>query len=392
MAASSRHPSIRAVYAQATTPDFLGGTIFPQGRVKWEALLPFVLSQALEASEAHYEALGLDESSLAPLLEEAETIQGDLFAALESGDASTSEWWMRGPSLDYPVISLLQPAWRDLIAAASEPDELDQQDVTEAFDGIPTLYVSLWHDFFQESLFETYERLPQSDDRKLMVLDGTHYDVDDPAIWPMRPMFTWFDTYLTETSDEARSWPRVSYAVAGSSEPPHTAETWPPETQDVTVALDAVPVNLDVDPTRPTPTLGGNHLIAAPGMLDQRPLIDREDVARVVGLPLQDGHFVTGAVLARVTITSAPNTDVVFKLIDRAPDGTLRLVREAITRVEGPGETELRFSPIAYRFAAGHSPELVVTGGSFPAFVATDPLEAGTVTIEGAELTLPIQR
>ncbi len=392
MAAASRHPSVRAIYAQATTPNFLGGTIFPERRVKWEAVLPFALSQALEASEAHYETLGLEEGSLAPLLEEAQAILGDLFEALESGDASTSEWWMRGPSLDYPVISRLQPAWRDLISAASDPDLLDREDVTEAFDGIPTLYVSLWHDFFQDSFFDAYGRLTPRDDRKLMVLDGTHYDVDDPSIWPMRPMFTWFDTYLTESDDEARSWPNVYYSVAGSDEPPHAAEAWPPATENVTVELDTMPVSLDVDPTHPTPTLGGNHLLVASGMLDQRPLLDREDVARVVGRPLEAERFVTGAVSARVRITSAPNTDVVFKLVDRAPDGTLSLVREAITRVDGSGETTIRFSPIAYRFAAGHSPELVVTGGSFPAFVALDPLEAGIVTLEGAELTLPIQR
>ena len=45
-AAASGRPSIRAVYAQATSPDFIGGVIFPEGRVKWEALLPFVLSQS----------------------------------------------------------------------------------------------------------------------------------------------------------------------------------------------------------------------------------------------------------------------------------------------------------------------------------------------------------
>jgi predicted acyl esterase len=360
--------------------------------VKWEAALPFALSQALEASDAHYASLGLDEASLDPLLDEAQGALGELFDALESGDASTSEWWSRAPASDFPVVSQLQPAWNDFIAAASDLAVLEREDATAALEDIPTLYVSLWHDFFQDSFFETYERLPPRDDRKLLVLDGTHYDVDDPSIWPVRPMFTWFDTYLAETDDEARDWPNVYYTVAGSDEPPHASEVWPPPTENVAVTLDTMPARLVVDPTRPTPTLGGNHLLAAPGMLDQRPLLDREDVARVVGLALEDERFVTGAVSARVRLTSAPSTDVVFKLVDRAPDGTLRLVRETIVRVSGPGETTVRFSPIAYRFAAGHSPELVVTGGSFPAFVALDPLEAGPITIEGAELTLPVRR
>ncbi|MFN9948287.1 MAG: CocE/NonD family hydrolase, partial [Planctomycetota bacterium] len=78
-AAASGRESIKAVYAQVTSPDFLGGVIFPDRAIKWEALLPFVLGQSLDSSEDHEARLGIDDTELEALKEMAGEGLEDLF-------------------------------------------------------------------------------------------------------------------------------------------------------------------------------------------------------------------------------------------------------------------------------------------------------------------------
>jgi putative CocE/NonD family hydrolase len=189
-AAGSGRDSVKAIYAQATSADFLGGVIFPERHVKWEALLPFVLSQSLDSSADHRARLGLSADALEALEGQAGEALGELFGALEEGDALVSPWWRQLPRADLPVVSQLQPRWAELVAARDRPSVLAANDVSARLRA-PVLQVSLWHDFFHDSAMREWSRgrAGGSDDR-LLVLDGTHYDIDDPELWPYRPMFT----------------------------------------------------------------------------------------------------------------------------------------------------------------------------------------------------------
>ncbi|MFO7641876.1 MAG: CocE/NonD family hydrolase, partial [Candidatus Competibacteraceae bacterium] len=228
-AAASGRVSVKAVYAQATSPDFLGGVIFPEGRVKWEALLPFVLSQSSGNSEDHDASLGLSAAEIGDLKRQAGDALDEMFGAVAAGDPAASSWWTRPITPDFPIASQLQPRWRDLIAAGSIPTMLAPQDVTDRIRA-PVLHVSLWHDFFQQSTFEAFARLQaERGDQKLIVLDGTHYDIDDPEIWPSRPMFEWFDYWLKGAANGVPEWPAVQYTVAGQPELGlQTSPVWPP--------------------------------------------------------------------------------------------------------------------------------------------------------------------
>jgi hypothetical protein len=82
--------------------------------------------------------------------------------------------------------------------------------------------------------------------------------------------------------------------------------------------------------------------------------------------------------------------DIVVKLVDRRPDGEVRLLREAVVALAGTGTQHLSFSPLAYTFDAGSAPGLIVAGASLPGYRSMTPALSGTVRIAGAWLELPL--
>jgi putative CocE/NonD family hydrolase len=388
-AAAAGRPSVRAVYAQATSADFLGGVIFPDRHVKWEALLPFALAQSLSNSEDHVARLGLPAETVEALAAEAGEALGGMFEALEAGDATQSSWWTQAPRGDLPVVSELQPRWADLIAARERPAVLAANDVGPLLRA-PVLQVSLWHDFFHDSAMRAWSggRAGGRDDR-LIVLDGTHYDVDDPELWPFQPMFTWFDHWLKGEADEVRRWPRVQFTWAGEgAESIVGSDRWPLNTRSMEVSIGSA-AGVVVDPARPVPTLGGNHLIAPPGMLDQAPLLQRPDVGLLRGTPLTRPLRIAGEVEASIRLRARAPGPVVVKLVDVRADGEVRLLREKVVDGRSRNRLDLRFSPLAYRFEAGSTPSILVAGSSFPAFVLDGGDRAGWIDAAGGRLTLP---
>ncbi|MFN6196152.1 MAG: CocE/NonD family hydrolase [Planctomycetota bacterium] len=392
-AAASGRESIKAVYAQVTSPDFLGGVIFPEGRVKWEALLPFVLSQSFDNSADHDASLGLSPEQVDALKAEAGSALGEMFAAIEAGDPTQSDWWTRPITADLPVVSQLQPRWADMLAAGQNPAALAALDTTDRIRA-PMLHVSLWHDFFQASAFRSFERLQAvRGDQKLIVLDGTHYDADDPELWPSQPMFPWFDHWLKSEANGVPAWPTVQYTLSGVPGSGLVASpVWPPAgTTRQEFTLSTPTRVLAIDPAVPVPTLGGSHLTISAGMEDQTPLLARPDVAELAGPTLPATALLLGAAEAELTVLEAGVGDLVVKLVDRRANGEVRVLREAIVTLSGPGSYDVSFAPLAYAFDAGSAPGLVVTGASLPGYRAFPGMSAlaGTVRLAGASLAMP---
>src|SRR6185503_13330021 len=87
------------------------------------------------------------------------------------------------------------------------------------------------------------------------------------------------------------------------------------------------------DPADPVPTRGGNTLILAMGVQDQRPVESRADVlvytSEVMTAPLE----VTGPVTVTLYAASdAPDTDFTAKLVDVRPDGYAQNLADGIVR------------------------------------------------------------
>ena len=393
-AAASGRESIKAVYAQVTSPDFLGGVIFPEGRVKWEALLPFMLSQSFDNSDAHDASLGLAPEQVDALKAEAGSALEEMFAAIEAGDPAQSDWWTRPITADLPVVSQLQPRWADMLAAGQNPAALAALDTTDRIRA-PMLHVSLWHDFFQASAFASFARLQAArGDQKLIVLDGTHYDADDPELWPSQPMFPWFDHWLKGEANGVPAWPTVQYTLSGVPGSGLVASpVWPPAgTTRQEFTLSTPTRVLAIDPAVPVPTLGGSHLTISAGMEDQTPLLARPDVAELAGPTLPATALLLGAAEAELTVLEAGVGDLVVKLVDRRANGEVRVLREAIVTLSGPGSYDVSFAPLAYAFDAGSAPGLVVTGASLPGYRAFPglPVLAGAVQIASARVELPL--
>ncbi len=391
-AAASGRSSIKAVYAQNTSPDFVGGVIFPEGRIKWEALLPFVLSQPADNGKDHDARLGLPAAQVAALKDQAGEALQEMFGAVEAGDPSQSSWWTRAITPDFPIASQLYPRWADLLAAGRNPSARAALDVTDRIRA-PVLHVSMWHDFFQASAFKAFGRLQAArGDQKLIVLDGTHYDIDDPELWPTKPMFAWFDHWLKGEANGANAWPTVQYVLAGQPEGPlRSSPVWPPAgTASTASALGAPQRALAIDPAAPAPTLGGSHLTVSAGMEDQTPLLERADVVELQGGALSAAALMLGTAEAELTVLEAGTGDIVVKLVDRRPDGEVRLLREAVVALAGAGTLSVSFAPLAYGFEAGSAPGLVVAGASLPAYRSDLPALAGTVRLGGATLRLPM--
>jgi putative CocE/NonD family hydrolase len=393
-AAASGRESIKAVYAQVTSPDFLGGVVFPGGRVKWEALLPFVLSQSFDSSDAHDASLGLAPEQVDALKAEAGAALAEMFGAIEAGDPAQSDWWTRAIASDLPIASQLQPRWADLLAAGRNQAALAALDATDRIRA-PVLHVSLWHDFFQASAFASFARLQAArGDQKLIALDGTHYDADDPELWPSQPMFSWFDHWLKGEANGVPAWPTVQYTLSGVSGSGLVgAPAWPPTgTTQQSFTLGAPTRLLAIDPAAPVPTLGGSHLVVSSGMADQTPLLARPDVAELQGQALPATALLLGAAEVELTVLAAGVGDLVVKLVDRRADGEVRVLREAIVTMAGAGTYTARFAPLAYAFDAGSAPGLVVAGASLPGYRAFPglPVLAGAVQVASARIDLPL--
>jgi putative CocE/NonD family hydrolase len=391
-AAASGRPSVRAVFAQATSADFLGGVIFPEGRVKWDALLPFVLSQSFDNGEDHDAQLGLTPEQVGQLKQQAGQALGEMFDALEAGTPEASTWWTNPITPEFPLASQLQPRWSELINAGASATQRAALDVTDGITA-PTLHVSLWHDFFQASAFRTFARLQAArGNQKLIVLDGTHYDIDDPELWPTQPMFPWFDHWLKDAANGVPAWPNVQYTVAGRPAAGlQTSPTWPPAGVVMQARPLAAPTGaLTIQPAAPAPTLGGNHLTASSGMIDQRPLIGRSDVVELAGTAMAATTRITGSASATLQVLAAGVGDVVVKLVDRRGDGEVRLLREQPVALAGAGAVTVDFSGLAYEFDVGSAPGLLVVGTSVPGYVSRTAPLTGVVHLGTAELRLPL--
>jgi uncharacterized protein len=137
------------------------------------------------------------------------------------------------------------------------------------------------------------------------------------------------------------------------------------------------------DPADPVPTRGGNTLILAMGVMDQRPVEARDDVLVYTTEPMTAPLEVTGPVTATLYAAStAPDTDFTAKLVDVHPDGFARNLADGIVRARyresltaprplTPGEvTKLTIDlwATSHVFLPGHRLRLEIASSNFPRF------------------------
>lgn len=382
LAAAARPPALDAVFLQAAPADPFGIDMAPEGGgLKVETLLLQGASLAFDVSPAHVAARGIAAEEVPGLVEAIGAYAGRLAQGIE--DPLSSEAWMAAPLGQSGELARLMPFWGVLTDAELRAGYREDLDVRGDI-AVPTSIVSLWQDSFVRSALALHADLEaRGVPTELLVVNGSHYEIDDPAIYPAPRMLSWFDHWLRDGPAPARA--PVELAVQGTAGDFLRAETVadlvaPPLLVHLTADGGlAAPgdgpegeVAFASDPAHPVPTLGGRNLLAAAGTGDHSELIGRTDTALFRMAPVAVGTWIAGPVTARLTVrTDAPSFDLSARLFDIAPDGTASLVLSHLARVAdvSPGETQVAvdLGQIVHRIAPGHRIALLLAGSDFPA-------------------------
>ena len=217
----------------------------------------------------------------------------------------------------------------------------------------------------------------------------------------------WFDRELRGVGDGLAALPAYQFYVLGEGRWLAAAQ-WPPEQSNVqrwqlgsggransregdgslsptrigTAAFD----RFIADPMDPVPTRGGPMCCTGnphdhPGPADQADVEQRQDVLVYTSAPLSHPVRIAGSLRAHLTLSSsAPDTDVVVRLVHVWPDGRATSIQEGALRLryrDGPTRAvplqpgqkvtvEVPMRSIAYLLPAGHRLRLQVAGSSFP--------------------------
>jgi hypothetical protein len=280
---------------------------------------------------------------------------------------------------------------------------------------VPSLNIASWYDVFQQYTLDGFSgsrTQGRGDARhsRLLVGPWTHGKLVAPpgtmvgehnfgtaasgAMIDLTAIhLRWFDRWLKNTDNGIEKESPVRLFVTGKDGWADFPD-WPPEAKEERLYLGpnsilgfSIPdiggssTSYTYDPTDPALTLGGNTLLALPGIKDQRPLSARPDVLTFVGNQVNQPLRVAGRIMADLWISSsAPDTDFVVRLIDQHPDGYMQNLCDGIIRARyrhslaepawlKPGEIyELKVDlwSIAHVFKPGHHIAVQVTSSSFP--------------------------
>ena len=381
LAAAAQPPALDALYLQAAPGDPFGIDMAPRnGGVRIETLLFQGSSIAFDVSEAHLAGRGVDLEEIPQIGAEV----GTYLEALADGLASpqNSAVWMAAPLAQSDELSRLMPFWGLFTDPGLRETYRSELNVLGSIN-VPTSIVTLWQDTFAESVLALHDDMSsRSVPTELLVVNGSHYEIDDPDIFPEPRMLSWFDHWLQDAPRPERA--PVRLAVQGSEDFLNVDifEDTFASTRSLRLSSDGTLVDGPVafsetilfsDPARPVPTLGGRNLVAAAGSTDHSTILERDDVVVFAAPPEAVASTIAGRVSARITVASSTQSfDINARLVDIAPDGTASLILSALVRAtpdgEGMARIDVDLGHIVHRLPAGHQVALILAGSDFPAW------------------------
>jgi len=405
-AASTRHPSLRAFFAQAGGSSIYDDVVCEGGGIEMERLWLWVSKNIPGLSMSHREAvmarLGID----AAALDRAAASAGERWNRLDAARRTdppfvNSPDWMRLPLTGYPDFATWQPFLDEIISHPAPDTFRARHDFRRTID-IPGFHVTSWFDIFQTSVIAAFQEIQaRTGTQKLWVGPNEHYFVYASNFWPRDPYFAWFGHWLKDEPSDLVDQPAVYYSPrawvddrAGYvSNDWVRAERWPPQgvaPQRLYLCGDGSlgdkpaggPLTYRYDPRRPVPSYGGRNMLIDPGPLDQRPAQSLPDYGLIYrGAPLAADLTIAGNVRVTLNIGSdSPDTDFVAKLIELFPDGRAMLLMDGVTRamyrepIAGAQKLQpgwvyplvVDLGDICHSFRAGSHIEIDVTSSNFP--------------------------
>ena len=406
-AASTRHPSLRAFFAQAGASSIYDDVVCEGQSIEMERLWLWVARNIPGLSLSHREA-AMKRSGIGPeALTAAAASAAARYARLDAarhGEAPfiSSEDWMRLPLTRYPDFASWQPFLDDIITHPA-PDAFRARHNFRRTIDIPGFHVTSWYDIFLTSILAAFNDIQaRTGTQRLWIGSNEHSFVYASNFWPSDPYFEWFDYWLKGAATGIMDGPAVYYSprawiddrVAYVPDDWRRAERWPPPGTtprrfylrgDGSISADepgGAARCYDYDPRRPIPTFGGRNMLIDAGPRDQRPAQSLPDYGLIYRSEvLRDDLTIAGAV--RVTLhvqSSCPDTDFVAKLIEVEPDGRAILLMDGVIRAMYrdplgeprpliPGRAErvtIDLGHIHHTFRAGHRLEVDVTSSNFP--------------------------
>ena len=406
-AASTRHPSLRAFFAQAGGSSIYDDVVYEGQGIEMERLWLWVARNIPGLSRSHREAVmrrfGVGEAALEASAASAASRYARLDAARHTDPPFVgSEDWLRLPLAGYPDFALWQPFLDDIVTHPAPDAFRAAHDFRRTID-IPGFHVTSWFDIFQTSVIAAFNDIQaRTGTQKLWIGPNEHYFVYASNFWPRDPYFEWFDYWLkgkpTGLIDEPavyyspRAW--VEHRDGYTPDDWRRAERWPPPgTRPRRLYLcgdgsldeatpDGAPRTFRYDPRRPIPTLGGRNMTIDAGPCDQRPAQTLPDYGLVYRSEvLTEDLTIAGNVRLTLHVESdCPDTDFVAKLIELMPDGRAMLLMDGIQRAmyRGPSAEPRPLTPgrverltiglgdIHHTFGAGSRIEVDVTSSNFP--------------------------
>ncbi len=381
LAAAERPPSLDALFLQAAPGDPFGMDMAPRdGALRTESLLLQGGVLAFDVSESHISERGISPADKAELV----LAIGRYVQALNDGleDPLSSEAWRAVPMAEIPELDRLMPYWSILRDAITLETYRTETSVLGRID-VPTSVVTLWQDTFAESTMALFADLEKRDvPRELLILNGTHYEIDNPRIYPEPRMLSWFDHWLKDAERPARAIVKAATQGAPDFKTSELLDGLSGVTERLyftdnrlsLVASDSADAEFLSDPSHPVPTRGGRYLLAPSGTLDQSDLIERSDTLTFRAKPVEYSRVLSGSVRGKIMVASdAPSFDVSIRLLDMAPGGDATLILSDHLRMASasPGKpTRVAFDMgnIRHHLRGGHRLAVMIAGSDFPAW------------------------
>jgi uncharacterized protein len=405
-AASTRHPSLHAFFAQAGGSSIYDDVIYEGQGIEMERLWLWVSKNIPGLSATHREAVMTRSGIDAAALDRVAASAGERWNRLDAARRADppfigSEDWLRLPLIGYPDFATWQP-FLDEILSHPAPDAFRARHNFRRTIDIPGFHVTSWFDIFQTSVIAAFQEIQaRTGTQKLWVGPNEHYFVYASNFWPQDPYFAWFAYWLKDEPTELIDAPAVSYSPrawvddrAGYSPNDWVqSERWPPPgvrprrwylrgDGSLGAAPEGQPGRYRYDPRRPVSTLGGRNMLIDPGPSDQRPAQSLPDYGVIYrSAPLAAAMTIAGNVRVSLNIGSdCPDTDFVAKLIELSPDSRAMLLMDGVTRAmyRDPVAGAQRLEPartyplvidlgdISHTFSAGSRIEIDITSSNFP--------------------------
>jgi putative CocE/NonD family hydrolase len=406
-AASTRHPSLRAFFAQAGASSIYDDVVYEGQSIEMERLWLWVARNIPGLSQSHRAAVmrrsGLGAAELEATADAAAVRYQRLDAARQADPPFVaSEDWLRLPLARYPDFAVWQP-FLDEIISHPAPDAFRAAHNFRRTIDIPGFHVTTWFDIFQTSVIAAFNDIQtRTGTQKLWIGPNEHYFVYADNFWPYDPYFAWFDHWLKGERNGIIDTPAVFYSPRAwiadrvNYQPNDWvyAERWPPPgtaPQRLYLRGDSSlsaggpggkPRSYVYDPHRPIPTLGGRNMLIDAGPRDQRLARSLSDYGLIYqSMALEDDLTIAGNVRAILHVQSdCPDTDFVVKLIELAPDGRAMLLMDGVTRAlyrDPSGEPQklvagrvervtIDLGHIHHTLLTGHRIEIDVTSSNFP--------------------------